>query len=161
MKKQYLEAGKIVNTHGVRGEVKIEVWANSPEFLADFKTLRLDGAPVKVLSARVHKDAVIASLEGVDTMDRAVSLRGKVVFIDRADAKLAPGQVFYQDIIGLSAIDEEGNALGTVTDVEERPANDFYVIQGEREILVPAVPEFVKEIDPDAGFIRLHLIEGM
>ena len=83
MKKEFLEAGKIVNTHGVRGEVKIQPWADSAEFLRDFHTLYLDGAPVRVLRSRVHKNMLIAALEGVDTVDAAMVLKNKVLSIRR------------------------------------------------------------------------------
>ena len=162
MKKQYLEAGEIVNTHGVAGEVKIDPWANDAKFLLGFKTIYMDGRPVKVLRARVHKAQVIASLEGVDTMDKANALRGKVISIDRADAKLDADQVFFQDIIGLTAVDAvSGSVLGRVTDILELPAGNVYVVSGETEHLVPAVKEFVKDIDVDGGKILLQLIEGM
>ena len=76
MKKQFLEAGEIVNTHGVGGEVRIQPWTNTPEFLLDFRTLYIDGRPVRVLRARVHKSCVIARFDGVDSFDGANALRG-------------------------------------------------------------------------------------
>lgn len=162
MKKQFLEAGEIVNTHGVRGEVRIQPWANTPEFLLDFDRLYIDGKPVSVQHARVHKTCVIAQLEGVDTLDRANALRGKQVCINRDDAHLQDGQFFFQDLIGSKALDwTSGKELGTLVDILERPAGDVYVIQGQREILVPAVPAFIKETDVENGLIRIQLIEGM
>jgi 16S rRNA processing protein RimM len=161
MKKQYLEAGKIVNTHGVRGEVKIQPWADSAEFLQDFPTIYIDGAPVRVLSSRVHKDCLIAALEGVGDVNDAMRLKNKTVFIDRSDATLEDGSFFIQDIIGASVRDESGAELGTLADVLELPAGNVYVVRGAREILVPAVPEFVRKTDADAGVITVRLIEGM
>ena len=162
MNSRFLEAGKIVNTHGVRGEVKIHPWADSPEFLTEFRRLFIDGAPAKVLSARVHKGCVIAAFEGVVGIEGAIGLKNKTVFIDRSDASLEDGRHFVADIIGLRATDAEtGEELGTVKDVLSLPASDVYVITGAREILVPAVPDFVKEIDIDAGVMNLRLIEGM
>ena len=93
MKKQYLEAGRIVNTHGVRGEVKIEPWADDAAFLTRFRRFYLDGKPVAVRSCRVHKSMCIALLEGVDDVNAAMPLKGKVIFIDRDDAKLPKGTV--------------------------------------------------------------------
>ena len=85
MKERYLETGKIVNTHGIAGEVKILPWADAPDFLLDFDTLYIDGKPVKLLAARVHKNCVLAKLEGVDDVNAAMRLRDKVVSIDRED----------------------------------------------------------------------------
>ena len=162
MKTRLLEAGKIVNTHGVRGEVRIHPWADSPDFLAGFKHLYIDGAPVEVLSARVHKRFVIAALSGVSDIDGAIRLKNKTVFIDRGDVLLEEGRHYVTDLIGLSAIDAEtGQGLGMVADVLSLPANNVYVIRGEREILVPAVADFIIETNIDAGYIKLRLIEGM
>lgn len=162
MTKQFLEAGKIVNTHGIRGEVKIQPWADSPEFLCGFKTLYIDGKPVKVLSAKAHKSNVIAQLEGIDIVDDAIRLKNKTVSINRDDAALEDGAHFITDLIGLAAIDvSTGKELGKITDIIPLTPNNVYVITGTREILVPAVPEFVKSIDIGAGRVMFQLIEGM
>ena len=91
-KQQYIEAGKIVNTHGVRGEVKIQVWLDSPEFMRRFKTLYIDSKPVRLLSSRAHKGFLIDMLDGVEDINAAMSLKNKTVYIDRADAKLKKGE---------------------------------------------------------------------
>jgi len=162
MGSMYLEAGRIVNTHGVHGEVKLQPWADSPGFLAAFERLYIDGSPVRVVSARVHKGCVIAALDGVGCFDDAIKLKNKVVYIDRGDTRLEEGRHFVADLIGLRAVDAAtGSELGLVEDVMSLPANNVYVIRGEREILVPAVPDFVEEINVAEGFIRLRLIEGM
>ena len=160
-KKQFLGAGRIVNTHGVRGEVKIQPWADSPEFLKDFGTLYIDGAPVKVRSARVHKGCVIASLEDIDDVNGAMRLKGKLVSIDRRDAKLPEGGYFIQDIIGARVVDENGAEVGTLTEVLNLPGSDVYVVRGEREILIPAVPQFILSRDIDAGVITVRMMEGL
>lgn len=161
MKKQYLEAGRIVNTHGVRGEVKIEPWADDAAFLTRFKRFYLDSEPVKIRSCRVHKSMVIASLEGVDDVNAAMALKGKVIFIDRDDAKLPKGTVFRQDILGAQVVDEHGAALGILEDVMDAPAQSVLIVKGEREILIPDVPAFVLNKDADAGVVTVRLIEGM
>ena len=93
MKNQFLEAGQIVNTHGIQGEVKIVPWCDSPEFLLQFDTLYLDGAPVKVRAARVHKGNVLAALEGVADVNAAMALKGKTVSIDRSGVVLPEGRI--------------------------------------------------------------------
>ena len=160
-KKQYIEAGRIVNTHGVAGEVKIEVWLDSPQFLKSFKRCFIDRREVKLLSARVHKGFLIVKLEGVDDVNAAMALKGRTVFIDRADARLPKGAFFLQDIIGAAVVDESGSEIGKLVDVMETPASNVYVVKGEREHLIPAVPEFILSTDADNGIITVHLIEGM
>ncbi len=150
-----LEAGKIVNTHGIRGEVKILPWCDSPAFLCSFDVLYLDGAPVAVRSARVHGRTVVASLAGV-------RLRDKIVCIDRSNVSLPEGRYFIADLIGLNVLDNRTGALiGTLRDVLTLPANDVYVVRGEREYMIPAVPAFLAQIDLEAGTMRVNLIEGM
>lgn len=161
-KKPLIEAGRIVNTHGVRGEVKIEVWLDSPRFLKSFKRFALDsGEELKVLDAKIHKDFVIARLESVDDVNAAMRLKGKTLFVRREDAALPKGAFFLQDIINARVVDESGAEIGTLVDIIETPASNVYVVKGAAEHLIPAVPEFVKKTDPDAGIITVHLIEGM
>ncbi len=161
MKERFIEAGEIVNTHGVRGEVKILPWTDSAEFLAAFRTLYIDGRPVKVRSSRVHKQTVLASLEGVEDVNAAMRLKGRRVFIDRADAKLPEGGYFIQDIIGAEVVTEDGESIGKLAEVMDAPASMIYVVRGERERLIPAVPEFILKTDADTGIITVRLIEGM
>ena len=160
-KKRFLEAGRIVNTHGVRGEVKIEPWADGPEFLKSFRTLYIDSRGVGVQQGRVHGDFFIAKLEGVDDMTSAMALNNKTLYKDRQDAKLPAGRIFIADIIGARVVSDDGQELGTLAEVMERPAHNIYVVKGKREILIPAVPEFVLSTDADEGVITVHLIEGM
>ena len=159
--KEYLDCGQIVNTHGVRGEVRIVPWADSPDFLCRFSTLYLDGAPRRVLSSRVHKGSVIAKLDGVDTVEAAMLLRDKTVQLRRTDAKLPEGAFFLADIIGLDVVDEAGQVLGTLKEVLSPSVQQVYVVVGDREILIPAVPEFILETNIEGGYIRVRLIEGM
>ncbi len=159
--KEYVEAGRIVNTHGVSGEVKIEVWLDSPEYFRTFKRLYLGGEERKILSARTHKSFVIARLEGVNDLNAAMALKGRTVEILRADAHLKDGEFFVQDILGFTVVDERGNEIGRLVDAEETPASMLYVVRGEREHLIPAVKEFILGIDAEREEIRVHLIEGM
>ena len=84
MKKQYLEIGKIVNTHGIRGDIKVQPWCDSPDFLAEFDTLyRKDQSPIVITSAKVHKGCVLMHVEGVDTVEQAQALRGMTLYMNR------------------------------------------------------------------------------
>ena len=160
-KKQFIEAGKVVNTHGVKGEVKIQVWLDSPEFLKKFKTVYIDNRAVKLVSGRVHKGFLIAVLDGVDDVNAAMSLKNKTVFIDRKDAKLPNGAYFLQDIIGAAVVTEDGESVGTPEDILETPASQIYVVKGETEHLIPAVDEFIVKVDAENAVVTVRLIEGM
>ncbi|MBQ9249358.1 MAG: 16S rRNA processing protein RimM [Oscillospiraceae bacterium] len=160
-KQAYIEAGRITNTHGVAGEVKIEVWLDSPQFMKRFKRIYIDGKPCALRAARVHKQFLLCSLEGVDDVNAAMALKGKTVFIAREDAKLPAGTYFLQDLIGAQVVDEQGREIGILTEVMERPASNIYVVKGESEHLIPAVPEFIMSTDIEAGRITARLIEGM
>ena len=160
-KEKYLEAGQIVNTHGVRGEVKIMPWADSPEFIRKFKTLYINGEAVRVTASRVHKGFVLAKLEGVEDVNAAMALKNKTVHIARKDVKLPKGSFFIADIIGAKVVTEDGAELGTLADVMEMPAQNIYLVKGEREIMIPAVDEFILKTDVKNGVITVRLIEGM
>ena len=162
MKNRFLEAGQIVNTHGIQGEVKIVPWCDSPEFLCSFPTLYIDGAPVKVQAARPHKGNVLARLEGVADVNAAMAVKGKTVFIDRTGVELPDGRHFIADLMGLEVIDDAtGEKLGVVADVLTPPAHEVYVVKGAHEYMIPAVDEFLVKTDVEAGYIRVRLIEGM
>ena len=165
MKQQYLEAGKVTAVHGLHGEVRVQPWADSPDFLCQFKTLYVDEAhfPMKVERARVHKNMVIIKFEGPTDVPSALSLRNAILYIDRSDAKLPAGAFFLADIYGLEVRDAaSGEVLGKIADVLTLPANNVYVVRGgPRELMIPAVPQFIAETNVDEGFIRINIIEGL
>ncbi len=162
MKSEFLETGEIVNTHGIAGEVKLMPWSDSPEFLLDFPTLYVDGKPLEVQSARVHKTALLVKFKGYEDVNAAMALKGKRVSIARRDAKLAPGQYFLADLIGVTVKDETGEVIGTFTEVLTPSVQNVYVVEGEGgKRMIPAVAEFIKKVDLDAGEMTVSLIEGM
>ena len=165
MQNQYLEVGKVTNVHGLMGEVKVQPWADSPEFLCQFKTLYVDEAhwPIQVERARVHKNMVIMKFEGLTDVPGALSLRNAILYIDRSDAKLPEGAFFLADIYGLEVRDAaSGEVLGEIADVLTLPANNVYVVRGgARELMIPAVPQFIAETNVEAGFIRVNMMEGL
>ena len=160
-KKKFLEAGEIVSTHGVRGEVKILPWTDSVDFLRRFKTLYINEKPYAVRSSFAHKGCLIAALEGIDDVNAAMALKGRTVCFARADARLPTGSFFLADILGAKVVDENGDELGELVDIIENPTQNVYVVRGEREHLIPAVPEFVRKTDVENGVVTVHLIEGM
>ena len=165
MQKQFLEAGKIVNTHGVTGEVKVQSWCDSPEVLLDFDTLYLSPSePVKVRKAYVHKNCVILRLEGVNTCEAAEALKNKVLYLNREDVELPEDLVFIQDILGLPVFDARtGETIGKLRDVNQGAGHDLYIIQrdGKPDALIPACKPFLKDIDLEKGVITVETIEGL
>lgn len=160
MKQQYLEAGEIVSTHGVRGEFKVLAWADGPEFLTCFDRVFLKGKEYEVESARVQKTCTLVKLKGIDTMEAAQTLRGTVVKVNRDDVELEEGTYFIADLIGLKVL-ADGEEIGTIQEIMTLPGNDVYVVKGEKEYMIPAVSEFLLETNVEEGFVRVKLIEGM
>ena len=164
--KQFLETGKITGTHGLKGEVRVQPWADSPEFLAEFDELYLDGGAkkIEITSARVHKNMIIMKIKGVDSIEAADRLRNKVLYMNRDDVELEEGAYFIQDLIGLDVIDEDtGERRGRLDDVSETGANDVYHIRTDdgREYLIPVIPDVVKEISPEQGYVKIFKMKGL
>ena len=166
MKQAFLECGKIINTHGFRGTVKLESRCDSPYILAELETLWFyelgEYRPRRVLHASVFRQFVLADIEGVDSEEKANALRNRIVYAAREDIPLEEGDCFIVDLIGLPVIDDgTGREYGKLKEVINRGASDIYVIDtpaGER--MMPAVEEFVKRIDFENG-IYISPIEGM
>ncbi len=166
MKKQFLETGKIVGTHGVKGMVRIQPWADSGDFLAQFKNFYLDAAGGQLLNAervQPHGTVVLAKFETVDSIESAEALRGKVIYIDRADIDLPADRYFVSDLLDCTVYAaDETTVLGTLVQVSETGANDvWHIRKGEREYLVPAVDEVIVSVDVDAGKIVLDPMKGI
>lgn len=164
-RKPYLEAGQVVGTHGVRGELRVQPWCDSAEAFCRLTRVFLsaDGSgPVKV-TCRPHKSLALVKMAGVDSIPEAELLRGCVLYLAREDFKLPKGRYFIQDIIGLSVVDADtGETYGEITDVSATGANDVYHMRmGEREVLIPAVPSIVREVDIDGGRVTITPIKGL
>ena len=166
MLKPFLELGQVVGTHGVRGELRIQPWCDTPSFLCGFSTVYLgaEKKAIRVLSARPHKNIALVRLEGVNTVEQADRLRGQILYMDRKDAKLEKGVHFIQDLIGLAVIDaDSGKTYGTLTDVMQTGANDVYEVTDDagNTYLVPAIPSVIVSLEPEEGFVRLRPIKGI
>lgn len=166
-KKPFLEAGKVVGTHGVRGEMRMECWCDSPETLSKIRTLYLDeaGSQSLAIKARPHKSMALLKVEGVDTVDQAETYRGRVLYLSREDVKLPEGRYFISDIIGLEVRDAAtGQVYGEIFDVSAVGSRNLYhvrVADTGHEAMIPAVPEFVNNVDVDGGFIEITPIKGL
>jgi len=165
MKEQYLEVGQVTAVHGVMGEVRVQPWADSPQFLCQFKTLYVDKThwPIQVERARVHKNMIILKFHGVTDVPSALAMRNAILYVDRKDVPLPEGSFFLADLYGLEVRDAgTGEVLGKVEDILTLPANNVYVVRGgARELMIPAVPDFIAETNVDEGFLKVNLIEGL
>lgn len=167
--RQFIEIGKIVNTHGVKGMLKVEPWCDSPSVLAKMKKIYFspltkggEYREVKVTRGSVQKDRVLLCLDGVETVDDALRLKNTVIFAHRDDIPIADGAHLIVDLIGLSVIDVSTKTVyGTLSDVIQGGSGDIYEINTEKgKVLIPAVKEFVKKIDLNSG-IYIAPIKGM
>lgn len=162
MKSPFLEAGRIINTHGVRGEMKLDSWLDDPCLFSELSTLTVDGKEYTIRSARTHGRFALVMLEGIHSIDDVLPLKNKVVLAKREEIPIPEDGHFLADLIGMKVIeDDTGAELGKVTDILEYPAQDIYVVQGETEHLIPDVPDFILSIDENEGCIHVHLLEGM
>ena len=158
MKLEFVEAGEIVTTHGVRGEIKLLCWLDSPEMLCDFDRCRIAGKQYTMEQVRVQKTCNLVKLKGVDDMEAAQLLRGKVLELYRED--IDPEVIFAAELSGMEVYTGEGY-LGRIREVLDYPGNCVYVVQGEHEYMIPAVKQFVLSTDMAANRMEVRLIEGM
>ena len=158
MKLEYIEAGEIVNTHGVRGEVKVLCWLDGPEMLCEFDRCRIAGKDYKMESVRVQKTCNLIKLSGIDTMEDAQKLRGKVVELYRED--IDDEVIFAAELVGVEVF-AEGENIGTIQEVLDYPGNQVYVVRGEHEYMIPAVRQFILATDMANNTMQVRLIEGM
>ena len=158
MKLPFIEAGEIVNTHGVRGEVKLLPWLDSPESMCAFHRCRIGKQDYSILSCRVQNTCNLMRLEGVDTMEKAQAFRGKTVEIYREDVE--DGVIFAAELIGMQVY-SQGNLIGELIQVLDYPGNQVYVVKGEREYMIPAVKAFILSTDLEKNEMQVTLLEGM
>ena len=158
MKLQFIEAGEIVTTHGVKGEVKVLCWLDDPEMLCEFDRCRIADKDYTIEQCRVQKTCNLVKLSGVDTMEAAQTMRGKTVELYRED--IDDEVIFAAELIGMEVFCE-GASIGKITDVLDYPGNSVYVVKGEHEYMIPAVNQFILSTDVDANRMEVKLIEGM
>ena len=157
MKLQFIEAGEIVTTHGVRGEVKVLTWLDSPEMLCEFERCRIHGEDYKIENCRVQKTCNLVKLKGVDTMESAQAMRGKILELYRED--IDEDIIFAAELLGVEVFCN-GEHIGNITEVLDYPGTQVYVV-GKNEYMIPAVKEFVLSTDLENNAMQVKLIEGM
>ncbi len=167
MQKKYLEIGKIVSVHGIKGEIRVQPWCDSGEFLTEFQELYFQKGEQKleIESARVQKNIVIMKIKGVDDRNAAQLLRNKILYMDRDDVELEEGSYFIQDLLGLQVVDFDRpeKVYGELVDVTQTGANDVYHIKGEDQkvVLIPAIPDVIQEIDLAQGIMKITPLKGL
>ena len=158
MKLQFVEAGEIVTTHGVKGEVKVLPWLDSPEDLCDFDRCRIDGKEFEIQQCRVQKTCNLVKLSGIDTMEAAQLMRGKTIELYRED--IDDEVIFAAELIGVEVYCE-GVKIGKIKDVLDYPGNSVYIVNGQHEYMIPAVKEFILSTDMEKNEMQVRVIEGM
>lgn len=158
MKLPFIKAGEIVTTHGVRGEVKVLCWLDDPEMLTEFDRCRIDGTEYTLETVRVQKTCNLVKLQGIDTMEAAQALRGKVLELHRED--IDDEVIFADELLGMEVYQDD-TCLGKIVDVLDYPGNSVYVVKGQYEYMIPAVNQFILNTDMAANRMDVKLIEGM
>lgn len=165
MHKEFLEAGKIVNVHALKGEVKVMPWCDSAEFLCSFERLFLDHGRLEldIEKARVFKNMAVIKFKGTDTVEQAEKLRNKILYIHRGDVELDDDSYFIQDLIGIEIYDaDNGRFYGTLSDVMQTGANDVYSVKNENhEYLIPAIPDVVIQTDIENNIMKIRPLDGL
>ena len=164
MKQEIITVGTVVNTHGIRGELKINPAGGiEPALIARMKALLIGGTRCEVRAARVHKNTVLLSIPGVEDMDSALALKGKIVSVARADAKLKKNEYFDVELLDCAVTDAQSGAyVGKVTDVIAYPAHKVMEVQGEQTYLIPMVDKvFVESVDVENGAVVVHMMKGL
>lgn len=164
MLKKYLEIGKIVGTHALKGEVRVECWCDSPQFISNFNHLYFDEGKTKLtVKSRPHKNIAIVKIKGIDTIEQADMLRSKILYIDRNDIELDEDVYFVQDIIGLCVKHyETKEEYGTVSDVLKTGANDVYEVkQGNNTYYLPVIDDVIMSTDIENGELLIKPMKGL
>ena len=161
MKLKFIEAGEIVTTHGIHGEVKVLPWLDSPEMLCEFDRCRIDAIEYAIESCRVQKTCNLVKLKGVDTVEDAQAMRGKTIELYRED--IDDAVIFAAELMGV-AVWADGTYIGEIADVLDYPGNSVYVVRNretKEEYMIPAVKAFVLSTDMEQNIMQVKLIEGM
>ncbi len=166
IKNKFIETGKIVAPFGIRGEVKIYPWSDSPEKLAELKRLYIKGGSVELsVSSRVHGgNMVVSKIDGVNTVEDAEKLRNFVVYLNREDFPLPKGVYFHKDLIGIKVIDaDNGKVYGVLCEIFSNGAGEVYTIKAEngKEYMIPVIPEVIVSTDIDNEIMKIHPLKGI
>lgn len=165
---KYLEIGQIVNTFGIKGMVKIKPFTDDINRFDKLKKVYIKNKDGKkeyqIQEVKYHKNMVLMKLEGIDTVEQADLLRQSYLLVNRDDEEpLEEGVYYIVDLIGLEVYTDEGVLLGNVDDIFNTGSNDIYVVKDGKgkQILLPGIPDVIKDVDLEEGKITVHLIPGL
>lgn len=165
---EYFEVGQIVNTFGIKGQLKVKPFTDDMERFEELKTVYIckknEMKKVEIEDVKYNKQCVLLKVKGIEDLTEAEKYKGLFLKIDRKDAKKLPKDTYFiADILGLEVYTDEGELLGKVDDIFPTGANDVYVVKNElgKQILLPSIPEVIKEIDLEKRKVIVHLIEGL
>ena len=160
---RYLEAGKLVGTHGVRGELKLKPTCDGAEFLMPLKNLYINGEAIKPVTKRVHKGMLLVQFPGYDTVEKAMRLINATVYFDREEVKLPKGVYFCCDLEGMDVYDQRlERVIGKLAEVLERPASSIYVVRNDNaEYMIPVAGDFIQGVDMERKVLTVKTIPGM
>lgn len=166
MIKRYLQSGKIVGTHGIKGMLRMQGWCDSVDFLKQFKYFYTDDkgqTAFTVKSVQPHGNVILLTLKGIDTIEKAEALRNKIIYIDRNEIKLPEGRYFIDDLIGCEVFDvETQKSLGMLTDVSQTGANDvWHITNNDKEYLVPAIDDVIDTVDTQNSKVLIKVLKGI
>ncbi|MFQ9887404.1 MAG: ribosome maturation factor RimM [Monoglobus pectinilyticus] len=164
MKDDLLEIGKIVNTHGIRGEVKIQPWCDEPELFDELEYLFIEGEKYNIVRNRFHKTCQIVQLENVNSIDDAERFKNQIVYINRDALELPEGRYYIADIEGLTVKEQNGRILGVVDEIIKTGSNDVYSLKdtfNKKPVLIPVIEGVVLETNIDGGYIVVKLPKGL
>jgi 16S rRNA processing protein RimM len=158
----YVAVGRVQGAFGVRGDLKIEPLA-PPQTFAPGRTITLAGQTYGVERSRRHKNSLLVKLDGIEQREEAADLRSEYLLVPESELEpLGEDEYYRYQLIGLRVVSTQGEELGEVTDVLDRPANDVFVVRGPRgEILVPAADDIVQSIDIAAGTMTIEVVPGL
>ena len=162
----YLVIGFLRRPHGVRGEIIMDVHTDFPERLRSGRKLFVgqEHKPVSLASTRPHAKGMLVKFRGVETPEDAGQLRNQWVYVRATDVPSLPeGKLYQHELFGFAVVDENENPLGELVEIIETGANDVYVVRNEagKEILLPAIPSVILDIDPARRLMRVHVLEGL
>lgn len=167
MNENFIEIGKIVNTHGIRGDIKIQPWCDDAEIFYDLNYIYIDQKKYAIENARLHKTSVLLKLKGIDSINSAELFKNKIATVEReALGELPEGTYYICDLLGLEVKTSDGNVLGIIEDVIKTGSNDVYVLKNadssnKKPVLIPVIDEVVKEVNIDDGYVIVELLKGL
>ena len=160
----HIVVGRVVGAWGIRGDVKVRPESDFPDRFAAGSSLFVDGTPETVVSSRPHRAGLVVRLEGARDRTAAESLRGALLTTLEADIPPLPNGAYYHfELIDMQVVSEEGESLGAIVEILDTTANDVYVARDEsgREALIPAIREFVLDVDVEAGRMTVRVVDGL